>query len=68
MPCLPVVRFVQKLQQEAAKALRLPDVREKLLAQGAEPIGSTPEEFNRFLDNEIARWAKVIKASKMQLN
>jgi tripartite-type tricarboxylate transporter receptor subunit TctC len=59
---------IGKLQQATANALRLPDVREKLLAQGAEPIGSTPEEFNSFLDSEIARWAKVIKTSNMKLN
>jgi tripartite-type tricarboxylate transporter receptor subunit TctC len=57
-----------RLQQATAKALRLPDVKEKLTAQGAEPIGSTPEEFRVFLDGEIARWARVIKASNMQLN
>lgn len=59
---------VGRLQQATAKALRLPDVKEKLTAQGAEPIGSTPEEFRVFLDGEIARWARVIKASNMQLN
>jgi len=59
---------IGKLQQETAKALRLPDVRDRLSSQGAVAIGSTPGEFRAFLAAETARWAKVIKASGMKLN
>jgi tripartite-type tricarboxylate transporter receptor subunit TctC len=59
---------VDKLQQATAKALRLPDVASQLSAQGAEPIGSTPEEFRAFLAAEIARWGEVIKAANMKLD
>jgi len=59
--------IVARLQQETAKALSLPDVKERLTAQGVDAIGSTPEAFRAFLDNEIARWARVIKASNMKL-
>lgn len=55
--------IVRKLQQESAKVLQLRDVREKLLSQGLEPAGSTPEEFAATIESEIAKWAKVVKAS-----
>nr|MDP2190420.1 tripartite tricarboxylate transporter substrate binding protein [Rhodoferax sp.] len=54
---------VLKLQQETAKALNSPAIKEKLLAQGAIPSGNTPQEFARFIDAEIRKWASVVKAS-----
>ena len=54
---------VLKLQQETAKALKSPAMKEKLLAQGAIPSGNSPQEFARFIDTEIAKWATVVKAS-----
>ena len=54
---------VLKLQQETAKALNSPAIKDKLLAQGAIPSGNTPQEFARFIDAEIAKWAPVVKAS-----
>lgn len=57
---------IGKLQQETARALQLPDVKDKLTAQGVEAIGSTPDEFRKFLQAEIARWEKVIRAAKLK--
>jgi tripartite-type tricarboxylate transporter receptor subunit TctC len=55
--------IVAKLSQEIARVLRLPDVRERLLSQGMEPTSSTPEEFSGYIRSEMAKWAKVVKAS-----
>jgi len=55
--------IVTKLNAEIVKILRRPDVKERLAADGAEPIGNTPEEFGAFIKTEIARWAPVVKAS-----
>jgi tripartite-type tricarboxylate transporter receptor subunit TctC len=55
--------IVAKLNAEMAKAIKGPDVREKLAADAAEPVGNSPEEFGAFIKKEIARWAPVIKAS-----
>jgi tripartite-type tricarboxylate transporter receptor subunit TctC len=55
--------IVSRLSQEIARVLRLPDVAEKLLAQGLEPVTSTPEDFAAYIRAEIAKWAKVVKAS-----
>lgn len=55
--------IVSRLNAEANKALALADVREKLAAQGAIPAPGSPEDFGRFIHNEVAKWAKVVKAS-----
>lgn len=55
--------IVNKLNAEVAKALQVPAVRERLAALGFDPQPNTPEEFAAFLKTEIAKWAKVVKAS-----
>ncbi len=54
---------VSRIQQETAKALNSPAIKEKLLAQGAIPSGNTPAEFTRLIDAEHRKWAKVVKDS-----
>lgn len=54
---------VTRIQQEVAKALNSPAVKEKLLSQGAIPGGNTPAEFAKFIDAEHKKWAQVVKAS-----
>ncbi len=55
--------IVNKLQQEIAKALGSPAVKEKLVAQGADPVGNTPEQFAAHIQTETKKWAKVVKDS-----
>jgi tripartite-type tricarboxylate transporter receptor subunit TctC len=54
---------VNRLQQEVAKSLAKPEIKEKLLSQGAIPGGNTPAEFAKMIDAEIAKWAQVVKNS-----
>ena len=54
---------VSRVQQETAKALALPTMKDRLLSQGATPSGMTPPEFVRFIAAESAKWARVVKAS-----
>ncbi len=54
---------VDKLSAEVQRILKLPDVREKLVALGAEPVGSTQAEFTAHVKREIEKWAKVVKTS-----
>ncbi len=54
---------VNRMQVEVAKALNSPAIKERLLAQGAIPSGNTPAEFARLIDEEIKKWAPVVKAS-----
>jgi tripartite-type tricarboxylate transporter receptor subunit TctC len=55
--------IVNKLSAEIAKALNSPAVKEKLIAGGADPVGSTPEQFAAHIKAEIAKWASVVKTS-----
>jgi len=55
--------IVQRIQQEVAKSLGTPDIKEKLVAQGALPSGNTPAEFAKLIDSEHRKWAKVVKDS-----
>jgi tripartite-type tricarboxylate transporter receptor subunit TctC len=55
--------IVNRIQQETAKALATPAMRERLQAQGAIPSGNTPAEFARLIDEETKKWARVVKAS-----
>jgi len=54
---------VDKLSAEVQRILKLPEVREKLAALGAEPVGSTQAEFAAHVKKEIEKWAKVVKTS-----
>ena len=51
------------MNAEIVKALRLPEVAERLVADGAVAVGNTPEEFGAYIKAEMAKWAPVIKAS-----
>lgn len=55
--------IVKRMQEEVAKALSTPAIKEKLLAQGAIPSGNTPQQFAAFINAEHEKWAKVVKAS-----
>ena len=46
----------------------MPEVRDKLLAQGSEIVGNTPQEFRDFIRNDIVKWAKLVKAAGIKLD
>jgi tripartite-type tricarboxylate transporter receptor subunit TctC len=54
---------VNKLAETIARAARSPDLQQKLLDLGAEPVGNTADEFNKLFREEVARWAEVVKVS-----
>ena len=55
--------IVNKLHAEVVRILKIPEVRDKLSQQGADPVGNTPEEFAAYIRAETVKWAKVVKAS-----
>jgi tripartite-type tricarboxylate transporter receptor subunit TctC len=59
--------IVDKLSAELAKAAKAPDVISRLSPDGAQPIGSTPEELRQFIVSDIARWRKVVKDAGIKL-
>jgi tripartite-type tricarboxylate transporter receptor subunit TctC len=59
---------VARLNSEMVKVLRIPEVRDRLMQQGAEPVGNTPEQFGAYLVAEVAKWAKVVKATGARID
>jgi len=60
--------IVQRLNTEIVRILKQPDVAEKLSSLGADIVGSTPEEFDRYLKAEIAKWGKVARDNHIRLD
>jgi tripartite-type tricarboxylate transporter receptor subunit TctC len=60
--------IVDKIQGDVAKALSVPEVRERFVSQGAEPGGNTPDQFSAFIKGEIEKWARVVKVSNAKVD
>ena len=59
--------IIDALNAVTVKALRLPETRERFLADGSEPIGSTPEEFRRFMAAELQHWGEVVRKAGLRV-
>jgi len=55
--------IVVRLNAETVRALKLPDVRQLMLAQGAEPVSDSPEQFAALVRADIAKWGEVVRKS-----
>jgi tripartite-type tricarboxylate transporter receptor subunit TctC len=55
--------IIARLHKEIVRALQMPDVRDRLSADGAEVVGNSPREFDAFVRSELVKWAKVVKLS-----
>jgi tripartite-type tricarboxylate transporter receptor subunit TctC len=55
--------IVEQLNREIVEALATPEVKARLAAEGADPVGNSPAEFAAFIKSELALWAKVVKES-----
>jgi tripartite-type tricarboxylate transporter receptor subunit TctC len=53
--------IIQKLNAEVLRILAMPDVRERFVSQGVEPVGSTPEQFGEHIRSQMAKWSKVVQ-------
>jgi tripartite-type tricarboxylate transporter receptor subunit TctC len=58
---------VNLLSKDMQAAVRKPELKERFVALGIDPAGTTPEEFTRFLRNEVEKWGKVIKAANVKI-
>jgi tripartite-type tricarboxylate transporter receptor subunit TctC len=59
--------IIAKLQQEVAKAMARPEIKEIWAAQGAGPGGNTPDQFGAFVKVEVVKWAKVAKDANVRI-
>jgi tripartite-type tricarboxylate transporter receptor subunit TctC len=57
--------IINRLNSTLNKSLAGEELQRRLAQEGADPIGGTPKEFAQFIDEELARWAKVIRAAKI---
>jgi tripartite-type tricarboxylate transporter receptor subunit TctC len=55
--------IIARVRAEVVKVLQLQEIKERFFADGADPIGSTPEEFAAFIRSETVKWAKVVKSA-----
>ena len=55
--------IVDKLNADINRALKSPDLHAQLTSQGADPVGTTPEQYTAFVQEEIVKWGKVIRAA-----
>jgi tripartite-type tricarboxylate transporter receptor subunit TctC len=61
------IAIINKVNAELVKTLKSRDVLDRLAPDGAEPVGSTPEEFRQHLAREIARWRKVVRDAGIKI-
>ena len=62
-PAAKPPELLRRLNTEIVKIINMPDVREKLIALGAEPVGDTPEQFSAYVKAEVVKWSDVVKKS-----
>jgi tripartite-type tricarboxylate transporter receptor subunit TctC len=55
--------IVKTLNDATVRAARDPALKQKMIEQGADPVGNTPEEFGKLLREEVAKWAEIVKLS-----
>lgn len=55
--------IINKLHAESTRALQAPDLRDRMVAEGAEFVGDTPAQFTAFIRSEIEKWGRAVKAS-----
>jgi tripartite-type tricarboxylate transporter receptor subunit TctC len=60
--------LVKRLHDELVKALNSPDIKGRIEADGSQPVGSSPEEFRRFMQADLDKWAKLVKESGAKLD
>ena len=60
--------IINRVNAEVTRILRLPDIRDRILATGNEPAPTTPEEFGAFIKAEVSKWIRVLKESNTQVN
>lgn len=66
-PAKTPVAIIGRLQNEIAKVLAQPGIRQGIVSQGYEALGSSPAEFGQWLDSEHARWGKIIQERNIRL-
>lgn len=67
-PARTPIAVVEKLSGTMSAAVQRPEVRERFVQLGIDPVGNSPAAFRAFLENEVAKWAKVIRAANVKID
>jgi len=65
-PAKTPAAIISRMQQAVAQTIQLPDVKQKLLEQGGDTVGSKPEELERIVKSELRKWADVVRDAKIK--
>ena len=57
--------LIQKISNDIARVIAMPDIQERILSQASEPVGGTPEQYAAFIRAEQAKWREVVKLANM---
>lgn len=60
--------IVRRVHDDAMKAIRSKELIQQLESQGAEPVGTSPQELQKFIASEIAQWSRLVKQAKITLD
>jgi tripartite-type tricarboxylate transporter receptor subunit TctC len=60
--------IIAKMQKAVAQTIELPEVKQKLLEQGGDTVGSTPAELDKVVQRELRKWAEVIRQAKIKVD
>jgi tripartite-type tricarboxylate transporter receptor subunit TctC len=60
--------IIARMHSEIGRVIALPEVRDRLLEQGGDPVGSSPEELDRVVKNELRKWSEVIREAHIKLD
>ncbi|HEV2007123.1 MAG TPA: tripartite tricarboxylate transporter substrate binding protein [Burkholderiales bacterium] len=63
VPALTSRAIVARLNADILRVLQQPEILERLLSQGVEVVGSSPEDFAQFIKSEVAKWSRIVKIS-----
>ena len=59
---------IERVRSEVARALKAPEMRERMLRDGMEPVASSPEEFAAFIRSERVKWSKVVRELRLKID
>ncbi len=65
-PAKTAPSVIARMQKEIARVVQIPEVRQKLIEQTADPVASSPEELERVVKTELKKWAEVIRSAKIR--
>jgi len=57
---------IARMQKEIARVVQIPELRQKLIEQTADPVAGSPEELDRVVKAELRKWAEVVRSAKIK--